>query len=102
MRYDPDDARNIIIAVCCLHNMLRTDAVGRAMYTPSSYIDVEDELTGTLCRGDWRNEAVQGLVNFRNSGGYRHTNHALVLREMWCDYFNSVGAVPWQDRVVDN
>lgn len=73
-----------------------------AMYTPSSYIDVEDELTGNLLLGNWRNEQVQGLVRFQNHGGYRHVNRALSLREMWCEYFNSVGAVPWQDRAVDH
>ncbi|XP_024870234.1 protein ANTAGONIST OF LIKE HETEROCHROMATIN PROTEIN 1-like [Temnothorax curvispinosus] len=102
MRYDPDDARDIIIAICCLHNMLRTDVIGRAMYTPSSYIDVENEEAGHLCPGDWRNEQARGLVNFRNQGGYRHANRALALREMWCEYFNGVGAVPWQDRAVDH
>jgi len=35
MKYDPDDARTIILAICCLHNMLRSDSVGRTMYTPS-------------------------------------------------------------------
>lgn len=27
---------------------------------------------------------------------------ALHLREMWCEYFNGVGAVPWQDRAIDH
>lgn len=82
--------------------MLRTDVVGRAMYTPPSYIDVEDELTGNFLPGDWRNEQVQGLVRFQNQRGHRHANRSLALREMWCEYFNGVGAVPWQDRVVDH
>lgn len=54
MRYDPDDARDIIITVCCLHNMLRTHVIGRAMYTPALYTDKEDELTGNIHFGDWR------------------------------------------------
>lgn len=81
--------------------MLRTNVVGRAMYTPPSYIDAEDELTGNFSLGDWRNEQIQGLVRLRNQRGYRHSNNALALREMWCKYFNNVGAVPWQDRAVD-
>lgn len=101
MRYDPDDARNIIITICCLHNMLRSDVVGRAMYTPLSYIDIEDEFTRCLHLGDWRNEAG-GLVRFQNQRGYRHSNNALALREMWCEYFNGVGAVPWQNAAVDH
>lgn len=82
MRYDPDDARDIVIAICCLHNMLRTDAVGRAMYTPPLYADTEDELIGNISPGDWRNEQIQGLVRLRNERGYRHANRFTLTRNV--------------------
>ncbi|KAK3920172.1 Major inner capsid protein VP2, partial [Frankliniella fusca] len=100
MRYDPDDAVTIIVATICLHNWLRSQAVGRAMYTPSPFIDFEDELAGEVIEGEWRAETANGIVNFCGQGGNRHANDALQLREMWCEYFNGVGAVPWQDRMV--
>ncbi|KAK3912146.1 Major inner capsid protein VP2 [Frankliniella fusca] len=100
MRYDPDDAVTIIMATICLHNWLRSQAVGRAMYTPSPFIDFEDELAGEVIEGEWRAETANGIVNFCGQGGNRHANDALQLREMWCEYFNGVGAVPWQDRMV--
>jgi len=102
MRYDPDDASKIILACCCLHNMLRTEVVGRHMYTPPAFIDEEDELMYRFQPGEWRQEPVLGIVNLRNQGGNRHANAALQLRDEWCDYFNAEGAVPWQDHMIDH
>jgi len=48
IRYNPDDARTIILAIYCLHNMLRSDSVGRTMYTLPRHIDMEDIMTGQL------------------------------------------------------
>ncbi|KYN18148.1 Putative nuclease HARBI1, partial [Trachymyrmex cornetzi] len=52
LRYDPDDARWIVLAICCLHNMLRSHSVDRMMYTPPGYVDMEDERTGQLQHGE--------------------------------------------------
>ncbi|KAJ8685504.1 hypothetical protein QAD02_021297 [Eretmocerus hayati] len=54
MRYDPDDARDVVLAAVCLHNYLRTHSVGRAMYTPSSILDIEDETGGMIHLGEYR------------------------------------------------
>lgn len=102
MRYDPDDASKIILACCCIHNMLRTEAVGRHMYTPPAFIDEEDELMYRFQPGEWRQEPALGIINFRNQGGNRHANAALQLRDEWCNYFNAEGAVPWQEHMIDN
>jgi len=53
LRFDPDDATTIILAACCLHNMLRSDNVGRASSTPSGSIDVDS--------GSRRRKAERGL-----------------------------------------
>ncbi|XP_018398799.1 PREDICTED: putative nuclease HARBI1 [Cyphomyrmex costatus] len=94
LRYDPDDARWIVLAICCLHNMLRSHSVGRMMYTPPGYIDKEDERTGQLQYGEWRNEQGQGLLNLQHQGGNRHASAAIAMRETLCEYFNTVGRVP--------
>ncbi|XP_011170279.3 protein ANTAGONIST OF LIKE HETEROCHROMATIN PROTEIN 1 isoform X2 [Solenopsis invicta] len=99
MRYDPDDARNIVLAICCLHNMLRSHSVGRAMYTPPGYIDMESEMTGQIQHGEWR-EQGHSLLNFQHQGGNRHTSAAIQMRETLCNYFNNVGRVPWQDQAI--
>jgi len=100
MRYDPDIATTIILAACCLHNMLRSDSVARAMYTPSGSIDVEDVIAGRIREGDCREVRGTGVVRMENQGGNRHPMSALNLRERWCEYFNGPGAVPWQLKMV--
>ncbi|XP_011687031.1 PREDICTED: putative nuclease HARBI1 [Wasmannia auropunctata] len=102
MRYDPDDASKIILSVCCLHNMLRSQSVGRLMYTPPSFLDGEDEISGQIRHGEWRSESAGGMINLTHQGGNRHPNQAIALtiRDKWCDYFNTVGAVSWQERMV--
>ena len=100
MRYDPDDAEKIVMATCCLHNLLRSKVVGRAMYTPPTFIDGEDIMSGEIRRGDFQAEPASGLVNLSNQGGNRHTNSAILLRNKWCLYFNNEGAVPWQEHMV--
>jgi len=88
------------MACCALHNFLRTNVFGRAMYTPAEFIDVEDEVGGHVQEGRWRQEGANGMVNFVNQGGNRHANAALFLRDRWCEYFNGPGAVPWQNQFV--
>ncbi|XP_018401801.1 PREDICTED: putative nuclease HARBI1 [Cyphomyrmex costatus] len=100
MRYDPDDAKVIIMATCCLHNMLRSKVVGRAMYTPPSFIDEEDIMSGEIRPGNFREESTNGLINLNNQEGNRHANSAILLRNKWCNYFNAEGAVSWQERMV--
>lgn len=101
MRYDPEDARAIILATLALHNWLRTNTVGRAMYTPPNSVDNEDILTGRVEPGDWR-DAHQGtgVRRFAHQGGNRHPTSALELRDALCTYFNGEGAVPWQDKMI--
>lgn len=99
LRYDPDSAKDIVNAVLCLHNLLRSDVEGRLMYTPPTILDREDEMTGHLVRGEWRDAPATGLQPI-GQGGNRHGVNALILREQWTEYFNGVGAVPWQDRMV--
>lgn len=71
------------------------------MYTPREMLDEEDELTGTLQIGQWREEPISGMVRLAHQGGNRHANAAIDLRNRWCKYFNSeVGAVPWQEKFV--
>lgn len=100
IKYDPDDAKKIIMATCCLHNMLRNKVVGRIIYTPPTFIDEEDIMTGEIRQGDFRIESASGLVNLSRQGGNRHANSAILLRNKWCIYFNTEGAVPWQERMV--
>ncbi|XP_032678519.1 putative nuclease HARBI1 isoform X2 [Odontomachus brunneus] len=93
MRYDPEEAIRITMACCCLHNMLRSQCTGRAMYTPSDFLDEEDILTGLIRTGEWRQQVASGLAPMSYQGGNRHANDARILRDMWTTYFNGPGAV---------
>ena len=101
MPYDPDDARDIVWAILALHNLLRSDTIGRTLYSPPALVDREDIVAGCIERGQWRQEpAPRGCVTLGRPGGNRHANDALALRDKWCDYFSTVGAVPWQERMT--
>ncbi|XP_071649043.1 uncharacterized protein [Temnothorax longispinosus] len=100
MRYDPDEAVRITMTCCCLHNMLRSQSTGCAMYTPTEFLDEENVLTGHMRLGEWRQESANGLAQLCHQGGNRHATDACVLRNTWSAYFNGPGAVPWQERMV--
>lgn len=100
MRYDPDIAKLIVQCCCCLHNFLRSKVLGRLLYTPEGMLDTEDIHSGEMQLGDWRKEPVGGMNNLVHQGGNRHANKAINLRDEWCIYFNDIGAVPWQDRMI--
>lgn len=100
MRYDPDEAIRITMACCCLYNMLRSLCIGSAMYTPSDFLDQENELTGYIRLGEWRQESAASLAQLCHQGGNHHATDARNLRDRWTAYFNGPGAVPWQEKVV--
>ncbi|KAK3926080.1 Protein ALP1-like [Frankliniella fusca] len=101
MRYDPDVAKDVILATLALHNWLRTDTVGRSMYSPPQSLDSEDVITGRIIDGNWRDRHEgRGVMRLANQGGNHHAASALELRNVLCEYFNGIGAVPWQDRMI--
>lgn len=100
MRHDPDVAVLIVQTCCCLHNFLRSNIIGRTLYTPENTLDVEDVLIDTIQPGEWRQEPATAFAPMIHQGGNRHANAALRLRDEWCYYFNNVGTVPWQDTIV--
>lgn len=100
MRYYPDIAMLLVQTCCCLHNFLRSHIIGRTLYVPENSLDVEDIQVGTIRLGEWRQESAAAFVPLIHQSGNRHANAALRLRNDWCNYFNSIGTVPWQDRMV--
>jgi len=76
----------------------RADRV--SVHTPPDSLDQEDIFTGTVRPGDWRNANPRGIRPLANQGGNRHAVTALEQRNKLCEYFNGVGAVPWQEKMV--
>lgn len=94
----PRKARIITKAACVLHNYLRTGQ-SRYMYTPPSLVDQEDTETGQIIPGSWREEPERFLPIAASSDRHPST-YAKEVREEYCRYFNSNGAVSWQDSAI--
>lgn len=101
LRYDPEEARRIVLACLGLHNMLRTQTLGEAMNAPPSFVDMEDEVAGVFHREQYRECPTTALENIPLVQGGRPAASALDLRDRRCAYFNSAaGKVPWQERMA--
>lgn len=92
----PDRAIKVVIACCCLHNMLRTLAYGGPDH--GALVDREDPQTHQVIPGLWRLETNMLPLRDRR-GGYGEPT-AKAVREVLINYVNEGGAVPWQDDKV--
>ena len=91
-----EDATDIVLAACCLHNMLR-ERCG-ASYIPSGSVDHEDA-NMHLVRGDWRRHGE--MVKFDRCRQKNPTTLGKRVRTCYEDYFNTPeGSVPWQNIAV--
>ncbi|KAB0805310.1 hypothetical protein PPYR_02280 [Photinus pyralis] len=96
MNLKPEKIDNVILAACALHNFLRIHC--KSKYTGSGSLDVEDTENRALIPGEWRkDEEVLGQLqqSTRNS-----SDEAKGTRDLYCTFFNSTGAVPWQEDMI--
>jgi hypothetical protein len=101
IQLQPKSVVRIILAACTLHNFLRSVTVSRDSYTPSGVFDYEDLKQSRIIDGSWRADASSnGLQPMATHVGNRSASNALQIRDMFCAYFNGVGAVPWQDEMI--
>ncbi|KFM83072.1 hypothetical protein X975_20311, partial [Stegodyphus mimosarum] len=89
----PQNAKHFVMATCCLHNFLRSTS--SAVYTPKYSIDEEDVAQKCLNLGDWHN--AQNALASLPTASHRGTQQAKYIQNLFCSYFNTVGAVPWQN-----
>ncbi|XP_070515353.1 uncharacterized protein [Cardiocondyla obscurior] len=87
----------IIQSIICIHNWLRIKDIGYNEYIPSSLIDRKDS-QGNLIPSSWKldvtdNSALQDITQCGSNLGSRK---AIIIRDEFCHYFNSEGAIPWQ------
>ncbi|XP_077149254.1 uncharacterized protein LOC143810032 [Ranitomeya variabilis] len=87
----------VVLACCVLHNFLRRHDT--SSYSPPSFIDSVDPITGDIVPGEWRAQE-ENLTGLQALGSGRQADDARDCREKYCLYFNGSGAVPWQDRAV--
>lgn len=86
---------SIVTAVVCLHNWIRRRDIGENEYVTSTLIDQEDD--NGFVPGSWRDRMDNSaLVNITQCGSNNSSRRAMQIREEFCKYFNSEGAIPWQ------
>ena len=93
----PETVVKVVLACCVLHNFLRTESPHR--YTPTGTCDIESIENGQIRPGEWRNEK-NIFEPLEQQGRNRCSNAAIEVRENYREYFNTVGRVPWIDKVV--
>lgn len=91
----PVNAEKVVLCSCALHNYLRIKSPTR--YTPPGSLDMEMD-DGTTRPGDWRSEGV--MTPLGQQCGNRYTYDAKEIRELFCNYFNNHGQVPWQNKFI--
>lgn len=92
----PKSAKLVILAAVTIHNFLRARNPYR--YIPAAAVD-QDNSDGTIRRGDWR-QVPQQMVQLDVCSSRNPTVAAKNVRQTFTHYFNTVGAVPWQGRVL--
>ena len=60
-------------------------------------------MEGRITEGAWRQDVPQtsALQPLGRVGANNYTHHASEVRDLYCDYFNAVGSVPWQLNIVN-
>ncbi|XP_066587645.1 uncharacterized protein [Prorops nasuta] len=80
-----DKTISIVKAIVCLHNFLRTN--------DDNDENDENTLHNTYTSEYFNNSAFR---NVSSLGSNNSTRNAIIIREEFCKFFNSEGAVPWQ------
>ena len=91
----PENAEKMVLASCALHNYLRCK--NSAWYTPTGSFGSDLLGTGKVVAGEWRNCEPTGITSLTQQGSNRYSNEAKDVQEGFSGYFNTTGAVAWQD-----
>lgn len=97
LNLDLNNVDAVVLACCTLHNFLRKRVPN---YITRSNIDSENIKEGTFHKGDWR-QTTEPLLTFQHSSNNQRNEDGNIIRNKFMDYFNSVGSVSFQDRMVD-
>lgn len=93
----PETVRKIILASCTLHNMLADMHPGRMQQAA----DREDPITHAVQPGEWRQHVQEtALHGIERQPGNTGTGVGKRIREYLTEYYNDVGAVSWQNKMV--
>ncbi|CAM1326524.1 Uncharacterised protein at_DN1107 [Pycnogonum litorale] len=88
LRLSPDKVQNVVLAAVCLHNFLTT--VGDRQYASKPYLSSEA----------WRDDVTM-ICPLAPTTAHNTSLPAKNIREEFKLYFNTSGAVSWQDERCD-
>lgn len=97
---EPEKVKHLVLASTALHNYLRKQRNSRFLYTPPEYVDREDVGSGEVVPGQWRCEVpLESMLELRPVSSNNYSNEAKMTRDEFKEYFNSNGAVSWQNNL---
>ena len=97
---NPEKVDKVVLAICALQNLLRSRKSCRGIITPPGSLDADNTETGEIYPGSWRDNSRNILQPIPRLHGQRFTDSATEIRTHFKEYFNGVGSVPWQDRMI--
>lgn len=86
----PEKTKTLTLACCALHNFIRADRTPPRGAPPQQGRSDTEQLQGNQT---WLDLQAQAL---------RPTAAATAMRDQFCSYVNTVGAVPWQNDMIAN
>ncbi|XP_035233284.1 uncharacterized protein LOC118205100 [Stegodyphus dumicola] len=95
----PQKAQYFFLAACCLHNLLRSKKETTNLYTPEHSLDAEDLENNCIRKGTW-NESTSKFISLQRSAR-NGSQEAKDVRDRFCNYFNGIGSIPWQEAMCD-
>lgn len=96
IKLSPKKAKIVVMACCHLHNLL----MKQKNYIRNGEVNMEDCVSVTVIHGNWRNEPNQ-LLNIERTRAGNSTTLAKEVRDDFCEYFNTMGAIPWQNKCLE-
>lgn len=81
-----DTCMKIVQTIICLHNWLRVKDIGHDEYIPSNLVDTDNT---------WRSDITDegALRDISQCGSNLSSRKSMMIRDQFCHYFNSEGAV---------
>lgn len=99
---DVSTCEQIIKACVVLHNFVQVSEedipISERRYCPTGMVDYVDK-DGILHYGTWRDEGVS-LTSVNRVGSNNPSRLVQQIRNKLAEYFVTIGAVPWQNRVI--
>lgn len=88
----------IILACFDLHNFLRKRS--KANYISDQFVDRADFSNGSILSGEWRQQSGSTMTNLEKTKITNANFTAKNVRETYKKFYNTVGSVSFQDRMI--